>query len=326
MTTAVSVSVIGLVPAAAAADPVELTADLIAKVAPDQGEVVLGDIAAGGIKATSGDTSITVPIDPKGAVSFDSPDLAAPLEVPLPAELDVAEGSMASDGTIVYEGKEGSAGAAVQVLADGSARFQTITPDVDARHEFSYTFGEGVVPTITEDGLVELVAETDLSAMKVVVGTVDEPWAVDANGAPVSTRYQVEGGALVQTIEAGPSTVYPIVADPRLTAGVGFYLYLNKVEAGAVNTATASIAAVGAGAACAVYGKKVAKIPGMATLVNKLCGFVSATALYSFFTVEIPKLIKSTPNCTELRYFGGWTSKSVSTSLCTPINQSMQWT
>lgn len=128
MTTAVSVSVIGLVPAAAAADPVELTADLIAKVAPDQGEVVLGDLTAGGIKATSGETSITVPIDPKGAVSFDSPDFAAPLEVPLPAELDVAEGSMASDGTIVYEGKKGSAGAAVQVLADGSARFQTITP------------------------------------------------------------------------------------------------------------------------------------------------------------------------------------------------------
>lgn len=126
----------------------------------------------------------------------------------------------------------------------------------------------------------------------------------------------------------GPSASaqYPIVADPRITVGVGVYLYLNKPEAQAAFSAIAAVSSVGAGAACAVYGARISKIPLMGGFVSHLCGFVSAGALYKFFTSGLPKItggIKA--SCYEMRYFNGWSHKTVASSHCKPLSQSGTW-
>lgn len=47
------------------------------------------------------------------------------------------------------------------------------------------------------------------------IGTIQAPWAVDANGSPVATHYEVDGGTLKQVIDTTSSTAFPVTADPE---------------------------------------------------------------------------------------------------------------
>ncbi len=46
------------------------------------------------------------------------------------------------------------------------------------------------------------------------VATIGAAWAVDANGAAVPTRYEIDGTTLTQVVETDATTAYPVVADP----------------------------------------------------------------------------------------------------------------
>jgi hypothetical protein len=50
-------------------------------------------------------------------------------------------------------------------------------------------------------------------------GTVDPAWAVDANGEPVETRYEVAEGLLRQVVKTDSTTAFPVVADPTFWWG-----------------------------------------------------------------------------------------------------------
>lgn len=316
----------GITSAAAGEDPTEAAAGLIAEVAPDQGQVVSGLEGDREVSAQTDAAVAAVPLDAEEPIRLEGTDNGGPtLEVSLPGELRLHDGEVATDGTVVFHASDGGADAAVQALADGSVRLQTITPDADATHAFSYAFGEGVRLVEGEQGTIDLVEDVPGLPGGQIVGVIDSAWAVDAAGVPVPTSYEVEGSVLRQVIRADESVTYPIVADPRIGAGLGLYLYLNKVEAGTFVGMAQSIAAVGAGAACIVYGKKVAAIPGAKLAVDKLCGYVSPAALFAFFKT-LPSRLSTTYACSEVRwYLNKTTVKSVSSSLCTPISQSMQW-
>jgi hypothetical protein len=149
--------------------------------------------------------------------------------VSLPSELKLASAQVAGDGTVLYPAVDGGASAAVQLLDDGTARIQTLVPDAEAQHHFTYRFGNGVVPVVNEDGSVALTVNGPDGA-PVEIGSVAAPWASDANGNPVSTSYRVIGAALVQTIATNESTVYPVVADPSVTFGWGVYIHYNRTD------------------------------------------------------------------------------------------------
>ena len=68
-----------------------------------------------------------------------------------------------------------------------------------------------------------------------VVAAVDAPWARDANGTEVPTRFVVEGSTLTQVVDhATASFAYPITADPAVWSWWGVTYYLNKRETGLV--------------------------------------------------------------------------------------------
>lgn len=49
------------------------------------------------------------------------------------------------------------------------------------------------------------------------LGGFAKPWATDAAGIALSTRYEVQGKHLVQVVDhSGPGIAYPVVADPWL--------------------------------------------------------------------------------------------------------------
>lgn len=45
---------------------------------------------------------------------------------------------------------------------------------------------------------------------------VDQPWAKDATGPPLPTKYLGKGDRLIQTIDVPGDATFPVVADPKL--------------------------------------------------------------------------------------------------------------
>lgn len=189
----------------------EGVANLIDRVAPDQGAVVRGHSLPEVTQVTVADTAVTIADDPSVPVKISSPE-GTSLEVQLPDHLNLEDAVLTTDGTVVYRSADETVDAAVQTLEDGSVRFQTVINDASAAHEFSYSLGGGFVPVEASDGSIVAakVSENDFQAF-----TVSDAWARDANGQEVPTHYEIRGNDLVQVVTPAPETVYPIVADPR---------------------------------------------------------------------------------------------------------------
>ncbi|WP_143320509.1 hypothetical protein [Cellulomonas iranensis] len=228
---------------AGATDTTQATAGLIARVAPDQGDVLVGQLTDDGVAVEFEGGVVSVPIDAQSAVVLADTKIGDELKVSLPAELVVEDGRVAEDGTIVYDGADASA--AVQVLEDGSTRLQTITNSATGPHEFTYTFGDNVRPVEGEGGRIELLA--DYGGVAMVVAHVDEAWANDADGDAVPTSYRVEGDALVQVVEPAADTQYPVVADPKVTrTWWNTTVYFNRNETATMAFTAGGIAAMAA--------------------------------------------------------------------------------
>ncbi|WP_031078128.1 hypothetical protein [Streptomyces sp. NRRL WC-3742] len=63
-----------------------------------------------------------------------------------------------------------------------------------------------------------------------VMGQVDAPWAKDATGKSLPTRYTLDNDTLTQSVDTD-GAVFPVVADPHYTWGiVTGTIYLNRSE------------------------------------------------------------------------------------------------
>lgn len=121
--------------------------------------------------------------------------------------------------------------------------------------------GGGYEFSVVEDGV------------RLDIGSIEAPWAVDANGQQIATSYELVGEELVQHIHG--EAAYPVVADPRLTFGVGVYLNVWGWEINAFNTAI-----VAAGGAAAIATCALEKVPvALRTLARIACTAVGAPTL-----------------------------------------------
>lgn len=123
-----------------------------------------------------------------------------------------AEGAPTVVGrTAVYRsGEAPTTRIAAQALTGGMRALINITgPSAPERYEFPFG-GEVASLTQKPDGSVDT-----RNATGDVIGTVDAPWARDANGTAVPTHYEIQGTTLIQVVEhrSGPY-VYGITADP----------------------------------------------------------------------------------------------------------------
>lgn len=101
--------------------------------------------------------------------------------------------------------------------------------------------------TLNEDGSIAAIG-----ADGAFVAGAHKPWALDANGVPVSTHFVIDGTRLTQVVEHGEGNAYPVVADPWLGAelygGVattsvpeGFIVTTRPTEWGALYSGTQNI-------------------------------------------------------------------------------------
>lgn len=217
--TAVSIASIGT---AQASDPhhpsdaiAEGVAEQIATVAPSASitpTVDLGDA----LLAPIDNAVVSLPTNPSEPVEVTSTTSDAPdLLITLPELIGTDDARLAGDGTVVYT-SDSDASIAVQPITEGGTRFLTILENRNSPSNFEYTF-EGAVLELLDDGSITVSQDGE------VTGGIDAPWAYDADGEAVPTRYVVEGGStLIQFVDhTDGNYTYPIVADPAWYWWVG---------------------------------------------------------------------------------------------------------
>ena len=112
-------------------------------------------------------------------------------------------------------------GVATHVTAhESGVRLATIIEHEDASHEFAYDIEDADL-TVRADGTIEapqigLIVNPDGTEHQEAgtIATVEAPWAVDAAGQHVETRYKLSATGFTQIIIPTADTPCPIVADP----------------------------------------------------------------------------------------------------------------
>lgn len=148
--------------------------------------------------------------------------------VSLPKEIGNAYGKQALDGTIIFKGDSG-VDSAVQAVEEeisedeyrSAIRTMIIINDKNAAksYEFEYELPQGCrfimgdelgSDTIPNDG-VGIVNEEGYA-----IAVVDSPWAKDARGNDIFTKYEIMGNKLIQHIYFTDENAFPIIADPMV--------------------------------------------------------------------------------------------------------------
>ncbi|MFV0134100.1 hypothetical protein ACLGIH_12795 [Streptomyces sp. HMX87] len=185
------------------------------------------------ISTGSGDLTVDAPTDSSGYLESTAAD-GTSLRLDLP-ETNTVTGVRSGAGTIVYAEAARSTDLAIQPTVDGGARTLVTLKDGNAPEEYRFGLdlpaGTGLLP----DGQGGYLISKSAGQGTAVLGSIDAPWAKDARGEAVPTAYRVEGDTLVQTVTTNASTVFPVVADPKVSFGFSVYFKFSKAEVKALN-------------------------------------------------------------------------------------------
>lgn len=114
------------------------------------------------------------------------------------------------EGTSLFEGTDKGYAVAVQAT-EGGVRSLVHINSAWASERYEFPLGGDVASLrLTPGGRVEA-----LDAQGRTIATASAPWAIDAKGTAVPTRYEINGTTLIQVVEhRGEGYAYGIVADP----------------------------------------------------------------------------------------------------------------
>ncbi|MGV3016877.1 hypothetical protein [Rothia sp. 88186D007BW] len=129
----------------------------------------------------------------------------------LPDSEETSTAKSGEFGEIAFE-HNNSSSTSVLPYEDGSVQMVTTIEEASAPQEYTYNLElpDDASLELLEDGMV-LVRDAEGN----FVAGVAAPWAKDANGTDVPTRYEIRGSSLVQVIEHDtPGVDYPVTADP----------------------------------------------------------------------------------------------------------------
>ncbi|MBK6041193.1 hypothetical protein [Streptomyces sp. MBT55] len=175
-----------------------------------------------------GDVTVNVPASADGEVEAVAANGEA-VRIGLAGARPVP-GVRSDAGTVAYADVKDSTDLAVQPAADGGVRTLVTLKDASAPSEYRFPLELGKDSALAEDGSGGYLITRGAGDHKLVVGTIDAPWATDAAGRPVPTDYRLEGATLVQTVTPSSETAFPVVADPKLTYGAGIYFNATGTE------------------------------------------------------------------------------------------------
>jgi hypothetical protein len=164
------------------------------------------------VRFDDGETRIEVPWDARDGISIHSP--AGKIGVGLPFASRANRALPIADGLVAFDNLNGTFTVPV-VKADGSVAITSIIKSADSANIFQYQFS---LPKGVKLGLDVTSGAVDaIDGQGRWVAGIATPWARDARGADVPTRFQVKGDSVFQIVDTHFSSfAYPIVADPWL--------------------------------------------------------------------------------------------------------------
>ncbi|MTD47651.1 hypothetical protein GKE82_25960 [Conexibacter sp. W3-3-2] len=227
-----------------------------------------GSVAPSGIDAPS-DGSADVQITPgaaDGPVSLATPQIT----LGLPAD---GAGTPAGSTTI-YDGDHADNQIAVQpTIAGARALIHIISPDAPTTYRFALG-GAAAALQQQADGSIAVLDENGATA-----ALLPAPWARDAEGREIATRYEIDGTDVVQIVEHRTAGVsYPVVADPSVDLDPG-WLTIKATFSKDVTNRVASLA-VGAAGTAAAISEACSLIPNFA--LKAACKGIIAARAYNF--------------------------------------------
>ena len=150
------------------------------------------------------------------------------------------------------------------------------------------------------DGSINIVSNQN-NGPRVTYGTIDKPWAVDAEGKKLPTSYSIDGNKIIQKINTRGAS-YPIVADPKVTWGWGMYINMKGEEMNALGgVAGVALSIIGVGGCAAVGVTK--KIPNLAkVIIGTLCSLGGADLAKSMLNESIHNHSFRPGQCYQIRY------------------------
>ena len=129
----------------------------------------------------------------------------------LPTEVKSRDALVAPDNSVVADDDTNGPDAAVQQL-DGRIRLQTVVEDASTnRVSYPFALSTGLRLQALPNGGIEI-----LDASGARFASVAPPWAVDAAGHKLVTRYEIGAGVLTQVIDGLATAKLPVVADPAI--------------------------------------------------------------------------------------------------------------
>ncbi|WP_431219353.1 hypothetical protein [Leifsonia xyli] len=186
----------------------------IQQVAPAaiSGVVTASGDADSAVRARLADgATVTVPVDPAEGVLVAGAGTAPDVRIGLPFAGRASQAAASQmQGVVVYDNNNGSSTVPV-AHTDGRVQITTVIENKDApkRYDYAIQAGTGTRLRVNDDGSATLSDQAGVPLVGVAA-----PWAKDANGANVSTHFEVDGQTLVQVVDFSEETAFPVVADP----------------------------------------------------------------------------------------------------------------
>jgi hypothetical protein len=161
------------------------------------------------------DVTVAVPRSSEDSIRIETDLASVGIERPFSDESSAP--FVIQDGVIATENSNGTT-TTTAIKEDGTLQIATILNGPDAPVLFDYVLdipeGAGLRE---EGGLVFL--ESDEGTL---LGGFTAPWALDAAGVSVPTRYELDGNILTQVVEhrSAHGVTYPVTADPAYSRGM----------------------------------------------------------------------------------------------------------
>lgn len=165
------------------------------------------------VEKTAKDSSGHLRTDEAGSVTLGSRS-ASRISIELPGVAGV-EGVATTSGVTVYRSREDPASVVVNPTETG-VQVATVLASPDSPSRFTYRIdGPAGSSVVADDGGGARVVDRDGETLAVI----DAPWARDADGVSVPTRFELDGSSLTQVVDHRVGTyTYPITADPKVFA------------------------------------------------------------------------------------------------------------
>lgn len=218
---AVLLSTLWVAPVAIADE--ESAVDAVAKVAPaDVAATIDTPLLAGGERTVTIDRlEVEVSSSAADGVSVSAGEGVATIGLPFANE--AGDGSSTDPGTVTYDNGN-STSSVVLVHDSGSVQVATVIDGAIAptRYDYPLDLPEGASLVLRDGGAAVIDDATGET-----LGSFAAPWARDATGKDVPTRYEQNGQTLTQIVDHDSNFTYPMIADPTYTTHVS---YLSKAQ------------------------------------------------------------------------------------------------